>query len=256
MDRKLLCEIVQRIECVAGIEAFLVLTVAALHLTVVPRSIRANQLMPDAQLSSRPLKQRRQLALPAGEAVGKLETVVRLDTLHFYASAGVPRPQPAQEVRRGIGGLLRVGRQETQPRELVDGGVLEQAKLRIRDTAAGNDLDIHLHTLAGIGYLLVRLWLVRIFGLVGRKQAHFAHNAEQALRTAGVAALPQTVPQFDHSQRRIAAAYIADELQSCVHDLQRSRYKPTWSVSDIPWHETSSVCWKSAGISLYRDGAL
>ena len=34
---KLLCEIVQRIERVAGIEAFLVLTVAALHLTVVPR---------------------------------------------------------------------------------------------------------------------------------------------------------------------------------------------------------------------------
>ena len=58
VDRKLLCEIVQRIECVAGIEAFLVLTVAALHLTVVPRGIRANQLMPDAQLSSRPLKQR------------------------------------------------------------------------------------------------------------------------------------------------------------------------------------------------------
>ena len=87
MDRKLLCEIVQRIECVAGIEAFLVLTVAALHLTVVPRGIRANQLMPDAQLSSRPLKQRRQLALPAGEAVGKLGTVVRLDTLHLIASA-------------------------------------------------------------------------------------------------------------------------------------------------------------------------
>ena len=37
MDRKLLCKVVQRIEYVAGIEAFLVLTVAALHLTVVPR---------------------------------------------------------------------------------------------------------------------------------------------------------------------------------------------------------------------------
>ena len=37
----------------------------------------------------------------------------------FYASAGVPRPQVAQEVRRGIGGLLRVGRQETQPRDCL-----------------------------------------------------------------------------------------------------------------------------------------
>ena len=61
MDRKLLCEIVQRIECVAGIESFLVLAVAALPLAVVPRGIRANQLMPDAQLSSRPLKQSRPL---------------------------------------------------------------------------------------------------------------------------------------------------------------------------------------------------
>lgn len=53
MDRKLLCEIVQRIECVAGIEALLVLTVAALRLTVVPRGIRAYQLMPDGRAAFR-----------------------------------------------------------------------------------------------------------------------------------------------------------------------------------------------------------
>ena len=109
MDSELLCEIVQRIECVAGIEALLVLAVAALHLTVVPRGIRANQLMPDAQLSSRPLKQSRQLALPAGEAVGKLGTVVRLDTLHLDPAACIPRSQSAQEISRRIGGLPRIG---------------------------------------------------------------------------------------------------------------------------------------------------
>ena len=196
----------------AGIEAFLILAVAALHLAVVARRVGPDQLVPDAQLGGSFLEQCGQIALAVGEAVGKLETVVRLDALHFYASAGVPRPQPAQEVRRGIGGLLRVGRQETQPRELIDGGVLEQAKLRVRNTAARNDLDIHLHTLAGIGHLLVRLWLVRIFGLFGRKQPHFTHDTEQTLRATGVAALPQTVPQFDHAQRRIAAAHIADEL--------------------------------------------
>ena len=163
MDRKLLCEIVQRIECVAGIEAFLVLTVAALHLTVVPRGIRANQLMPDAQLSSRPLKQRRQLALPAGEAVGKLGTVVRLDTLHLDPAARIPRGQSAQEICRGIGGLLRVSGQEPQARELVDGGVLEQAKLRICDTGSGDHLHIHLNPLTWVGQLLVRLRFVRFF---------------------------------------------------------------------------------------------
>ena len=197
----------------AGIEAFLILAVAALHLAVVARRVGPDQLVTDAQLGGSFLEQCGQIALAVGETVGKLETVVRLDTLHFYASAGVPRPQPAQEVRRGIGGLLRVGRQETQPRELVDGGVLEQAKLRICDTAARNDLDIHLHTLARIGHLLVRLWLVRIFGLFGRKQPHFAHDTEQTLWAAGVAALPQTVPQLDHAQRWVAVAHIADELQ-------------------------------------------
>ena len=121
MDRKLLCEIVQRIECVAGIEAFLVLTVAALHLTVVPRRIRANQLMPDAQLSSRPLKQSRQLALPAGEAVGELEAIVRLDTLHLDPAARIPRGQSAKKISRRIGGLLRIGGEEPQTSELVDG---------------------------------------------------------------------------------------------------------------------------------------
>ena len=212
MDSELLCKVVQRIECVAGIEALLVLTVAALHLTVVPRRIWTNELMPDAQLSSRPLKQCRQIAFTVGKTVGKLGTVVRLDTLHLDPAACIPRGQPAKEISRRIGGLLRIGGEEAQARELVDGGVLEQAKLRIRDTAAGGDLDIHLHALAGMGHLLVRLWLVRIFGLFGRKQAHFAHNAEQTLWTAGVAALPQTVPQLDHAQRRIAAAHIADEL--------------------------------------------
>ena len=179
---------------------------------LLARRVGPDQLVTDDQLGGSFLEQCGQIALAVGEAVGELEAVFRLDTLHFYAPAGVPRPQLAQEVRRGLGGLLRVGRQETQPRELVDGGVLEQTKPRICDTAAGNDLDIHLHALAGIGHLLVRLRFVRIFGLFGRKQPHFAHNAEQALRTAGVAALPQTVPQFDHAQRRIAAAHIADEL--------------------------------------------
>ena len=88
----------------AGIEAFLILAVAALDLAVVARRVGPDQLVTDAKLGDSFLEQSGQIALAVGETVGKLETVVRLDTLHFYASAGVPRPQPAQEVRRGIGG--------------------------------------------------------------------------------------------------------------------------------------------------------
>ena len=47
MDGELLCEVVQRIKGVARVKALLILTVAALDLAVVPRGIRANELMPD-----------------------------------------------------------------------------------------------------------------------------------------------------------------------------------------------------------------
>ena len=59
MDSKLFCEIAQRIESVARIESLLILTVAVLDLTVVPRRIGADQLMSDAQLGGRLFKQRR-----------------------------------------------------------------------------------------------------------------------------------------------------------------------------------------------------
>ena len=65
MDSKPLCEIIQRIEGMTGIKSLLILAVAALNLAVVPRRIGTDQLMPDAQFSSRLFKQRRQIALAA-----------------------------------------------------------------------------------------------------------------------------------------------------------------------------------------------
>ena len=197
----------------AGVKAFLVLPATALYFAVVSGRVRTDEPVSDTQIPGSLFKKGRQIPPAVGKTVGELKSIVSLDTLHADTPASIPLEQLFQEIGGGIGGLLRVGRQETQPCELVDGGVLEQAQLRICNTAARDDLDIHLHTLAGIGHLLVRLRFVRIFGLFGRKQPHFAHDTEQALRTAGVAALPQTVPQLDHAQRRIAAAHIADELQ-------------------------------------------
>ena len=197
----------------AGIEPFLILAVAALDLAVVARRIWTDQLMPDAQLRSRLFKQRRQIALTVGEPIGKLKAVVRLDTFHLYVSAGVPRPQLPQEICRGVCRLFRVSGEKAQAGELVDSSVLKQAKLRICNAFAWHDLHIDLNALSGMGHLLVRLWFVRIFWIFWRKQPHFAHDAEQALRAAGVAALPQAVPELDHAERRIPAAHVADELQ-------------------------------------------
>ena len=71
MDGELLCEIIKRIKGMAGIKTFLVLTVAALDLAVVARSIGPDQLMPDALLGSSPFKQRRQIALTIREPLNK-----------------------------------------------------------------------------------------------------------------------------------------------------------------------------------------
>ena len=53
MDGELLYKIIQRIEGVAGIEAFLILAVAALDLSVVARCVRTDQFMPDIQFGGR-----------------------------------------------------------------------------------------------------------------------------------------------------------------------------------------------------------
>ena len=108
VDGKLLCKVLERIERAARVEAFLILTVAALDLTVVPRCVRANEFVPDVQLGSRLFKQRRQIALAVGKTVGKLKAVVRLDTFYLDTSALIPFCQPTEEVCGGIGRLLRV----------------------------------------------------------------------------------------------------------------------------------------------------
>ena len=95
--------------------------------------------------------------------------------------------------------MLRIGGEEAQPRELVDGSVLKQAQLRVCNAAARDDLYIHLDALSGIGHLLVRLWLVSLFGFWIRKHPQPSHHAKQAFRTACIAATSQTMPQFDHA---------------------------------------------------------
>ena len=58
MNGELLCKVIQRVEVMARIEALVILTVAALDFAVVPRHIRADQLVPDAQLGGCLFKQR------------------------------------------------------------------------------------------------------------------------------------------------------------------------------------------------------
>lgn len=56
MDNKLFFEVLERIKTVAGVETLLVLTVAALHLAVVPWGVRADKLMADTEFPYRHFK--------------------------------------------------------------------------------------------------------------------------------------------------------------------------------------------------------
>ena len=163
MDSKLLCKVVQGVKAVAGVKAFLVLPVAALHFAVVARCIGTDQLVADAKPDSGGLEEGGHVPLAVGKTVGELKAVVRLNAFYPDAPAGIPLEQPFQEVGGGVGALFRVGCQKAQAGELVDGGILEQPQLRICNTPAGHYLHIHLDTLAGISHLLVRLGACMLF---------------------------------------------------------------------------------------------
>ena len=213
VDSKLLCKVIQGLERAARVEAFLIFAVAALDLAVVPRRIGANQFMPDAKLGGSFFKQSRHITFTIREPIGKLKAVVCLDTFHLYASALIPFCQFTEEVCGGTGRLLRIGGEKPQPCELVNGCVLEQTKLWIRDALAWHDFHIHLDALTGTCHLLVRLRFVCIFRLFSREQSHFAHDSEQAFRTARIAPQIQTVPQLDHAQFGISAAHVTNKFQ-------------------------------------------
>ena len=115
MDGKLLFEVCKGIKAAAGIETLLVLTVAALYLAIVTGRIGTNQLVLNAQLCSGLLKERDQFTVGLSKAVGKLKSVVSLDT---FDGEAVPFEESIcflQKVRRGVCTLLFVSSQVSQP---------------------------------------------------------------------------------------------------------------------------------------------
>ena len=73
---------------VCVVKALLVLSMTTFHLSVVPGRIGADELVANSQLSGRCLKEGFQVALAAGKAIGKLKTVIGLNTLDGNAFAG------------------------------------------------------------------------------------------------------------------------------------------------------------------------
>ena len=125
MGRTLLCEILQRIEGMAGIEALLVFPMAAFNFTIVPWSIGADSLVLNPQCYSSFLKQSELVLLRVGEVIRKFKTVVCLYTSHTNTSATVPRRQFFQEIRGRVSGLFRIRCKKTKTCKLIDSGILK-----------------------------------------------------------------------------------------------------------------------------------
>ena len=133
MDSELFLKVSQREERTNRIEAFLVFPVAALYFSVVSWGVRA-----DAKISGSLFKKGLDIPFAVGKTVCKFKTVVGLNTFHTDTPAGIPLHQPLQKVSGGVGRLLRIGGQKTESGELVNGGILEQAQLRVSNAAAEN----------------------------------------------------------------------------------------------------------------------
>lgn len=113
---------------------------AAFDFAVAPGSIGPDELVNNSQLSSSALKQHGDIPLAVGKPVGEFKAVFGLDTFHSDSAACIPLCQPLQEISGGVSRLFRIGGEETQADEFVNGGVQVKAQLRVGDTAAGTTL--------------------------------------------------------------------------------------------------------------------
>jgi len=229
MHSELSIEVGKRVETMGVVEATLILTVAALYFAIVTGRIGTNQLVPNAQLCSGFLKERDQFTVGLSKAVGKLKSVVSLDT---FDGKAVPFEESIcflQKVRRGVGALFIVSSQVPQPRKLVDGGILKES-LPGRTARARNNLDVNLNTLSRIGHLLIGFRAVRLlFGLL-RQSTHTLKHPVQAFRAASVSAFLQPAPQVDESQIGISPPHIPNQLQFRLCMLIGMRMRPLGTI--------------------------
>ncbi len=149
------------------VETLLVFSVASFHFAIVPGRIRADQLVLNALEFQRFFKHRFALAATSmGKSVREFKAVICLDTLNPDTFFPELSDYFAQEQVRGIGALFRVSAQDPVTGILVNGSVLKQAQVRIRNALAGNDFHIDLDPFSGVSHLMVGLWSVGGFFLL------------------------------------------------------------------------------------------
>ena len=158
------------------VETFLVFPMAALDLAVVARGVGTNELVTNAKLGSGGFKQRRNVAFGIGETVGKLKSVVRLNTFHDHAFSAKGFNNAPQEMCRRIGTLFGVSSQNAVSGVFIDRRILIELQFRVCDSGSGHDLYVNLDALAGVLHLFIGLGRVFLPGFFLLRQSFASEN--------------------------------------------------------------------------------
>lgn len=194
-----------------GIEPFIILPVAALHLPVVSGRIGADHFMPYPMFLQTFLE--KGWFIPVrGKTVGELRAIVGLDTLD---PAGKRLDKVFYKLRGRIGAVFLKSFYKAPSGVLINGGILEELfsdHLAVFQTDRGDKFDIYLDTLSRIIHLLIRFG--NVFG-IWRMDGHHVLFFEEAVKAGdgtGISSLTELDPENNETGMGIAASHIPNEF--------------------------------------------
>ena len=193
-----------------GIEALVVLPVAALHLPIMPGGIGTDHFMLYPMFLQTFLE--KGWFIPMGrEAVGELCPIVGLDT---FNRAGKGFYKVFHKLCGRIGTVFLKGFYKTPSGILIDSCVLEEMfpnNLAVFQAGRGDEFDIDLDALSWMIHLFIGfrdiLWIWRMNG----HDALFSKESVKAGDGPGIAALPELNPENDQAGIGVAPAQVLDE---------------------------------------------
>lgn len=186
-------EIVEAVEPQGFIETLVVVSVASLHLAVVPWCSWLDELMPDAVVPAEPVQRVGSVGL---SGVCELRPVVGLDG-SWDVSEMLEGAQ--DEIKGAVAALLRICPDKAFAACFVNHGVLvvPSAERVPADIALGRDiLDIHLPFDADNFWGMIRFWLIRSFDGLVLVVPHAAQEAVEADEIPGIAFIEQFAVQL------------------------------------------------------------
>ena len=194
-----------------SVEILIVFAVTALNFAVVAGRIRADEFVLDTEFGKSLLKECGTIGFGIVQPVGKLRTVVGLDTLNGIRE--FLNNMAKEDVGR-IGAVFLKGLEIAEAGILIDEGVLVKLLTGgITDKASRrNKLNVDLAALSGIGHLFI--WLGNILG-IGQFHGHlppFAQEPVKARDGSGIPPLSELDPEYHQTGVGVPAAHIVDEF--------------------------------------------